>query len=187
MLEITSWRYWGKSIPAEVKNTYNNLFKMCVSVHGAVAVEETDVSCVPCPCADSPLLVLVPHQSPITILYLRLPCLHAHVTHWPPPPTPQSLCMSARWSLVNILWEGFIWAVLKGETLDHLLSQEGPKCCMRIEGGVIWWSHTVNLQKIRMFYVTEYPNRGFCPFFHILRQLKQCVEPAVLWSKLPQD
>eukprot|EP00064_Thunnus_orientalis_P012112 superscaffoldBa00001818_g12146 len=73
------------------------------SVHGAVAVEETDVSHMPCPRvhAEAPLLVLVPHQSPITVLHLRLPRLH----DFPTPFTPQSFCMNTCWSSDNMLFE----------------------------------------------------------------------------------
>lgn len=50
----------------------------CVSVHGAVAVEEADVSHMPRPRdrAEAPLLVLLTHQSPVMVLVLHLACLH---------------------------------------------------------------------------------------------------------------
>ncbi|KAG7228735.1 hypothetical protein INR49_008513 [Caranx melampygus] len=45
-------------------------------LHGAVAVEKTDVSYMSCPRdhADAPLLVIIPHQSPVRVLHLHLPC-----------------------------------------------------------------------------------------------------------------
>lgn len=58
----------------------------CVSVHGAVAVEETDVSYVSCPSVSgaAPLLVFVPHQCPMTVLAMpACPC--DTLTPRPPP------------------------------------------------------------------------------------------------------
>lgn len=59
----------------------------CVSVHGAVAMEEKELSHMPCLRihAKAPLLAFLSHHRPIMVLHLHLKCLHVYVTPRPPP------------------------------------------------------------------------------------------------------